>query len=464
LLKVTTEPREKCEVLMTVEVDDTRSDHALKAAARRIAAKVQIPGFRPGKAPYALVARRFGEKTIRQEALEDLGESVFREALEQVNLEPYAPASMEDISWSPLVMKVRVPIPPIVELGDYRSLRLEAEPVEVTEAEIDEALIALQEERAGRNVVERPSQLGDKIHMAIQIRVGDRIIVDDDDAEYVLRLPAEGEGPDLSTPMLDLSAGDEKTFTIAYPESYSNKELAGQDAEVSVLVKSIQERELYPLDDDFAQMIGDFGTLEQLKDNLRESALQRKQREADQDLASEAFEKVVADAPRVEWPAALEEATIDRWIENLERQLQRENMPFDSYLRAQQKTREQLREDFRPGAQKELRLTLVAREIANKEGLSVGVEEVASYIDLVSQLSGERSESVRQSLTNSEASVRQIAQDLLGAKVRDRLLLVVKGQLPQEGASTDALPGVEADQAETPAQPEAIQAEGAEVN
>jgi trigger factor len=451
---------------MTVEVDDARSDHLLKSAARRIATKVQIPGFRPGKAPYAMVVRRFGEEAIRQEALEDLSESVFQEALKQVNLELYAPASMEDISWSPLVMKVRVPIQPIVELDDYRSLRLEAEPIEVTEAEVDEALAGLQEERAGWNVVGRPSQLGDKLHMAIQVRTGDRVVMDDDDAELVLRVPAENQGPDLATPMVGLSAGDEKTFTIPYPESYPNKDLAGQDADVSVAVRSVQEKELYPLDDDFAQMIGDFGALEQLKDKLRQDALQRKQNESDQDLANKAFEKIAADAPRVEWPVALEEATIDRWIENLERQLQRENMPFDSYLHTRQKTREQLREDFRPGVQQELRLVLVAREIAKREGLSVGVEEVAGYIDLVSQMSGERSESVRQALTSSEASVHQIAQDMLSVKVRERLLLVVKGQLPQEGASADALPIEEPDQvpSEAPAQPHTVQAEEAEVN
>ena len=99
MLNVTTDPLENCEVLMTVEVDQKQTDKLLKSAAGRISRQVRIPGFRPGKAPYRVIVQRFGEEVIRNEALEDLSKSVFEQALEQADVEPYAPASLEDVTW-----------------------------------------------------------------------------------------------------------------------------------------------------------------------------------------------------------------------------------------------------------------------------------------------------------------------------------------------------------------------------
>jgi trigger factor len=438
LLTVTTEPLEKCEVLVTIQVDETRADHLLKAAAKRIASQVQVPGFRPGKAPYALVVRRFGEDAIRKEALEDLGETVFREALKEASLEPYAPASMEDVTWEPLTMKVRVPVAPVVEIGDYRSLRLEETPVEVTESQVEEALLALQDERAAWKPVERPANVGDKVKVAARVTVGGKTAVDDKDAELVLRERDEqASEPDLVTPLVAMSAGEEKTFNVTYPEDYHDKELAGEDATVWVGVREVQEKELFPLDDDFAQMVGDFGALQELKDRLRADLLERKRQDADRDLASKAFETISSGATRVEWPLAFENEAVERWIGNLEQRLRRQGMPLDDYLRTQRKTLEQLHEEVRPGVQQQLRLSLVASEISRREGLSVARDEVLSYVEAVSNLAGERRQEMLRSMA-TEAGVRQATLDLLDAKMRERLVQIVKGLPVDEAAGPSA--------------------------
>ncbi len=438
LLRVTTEPLEKCEVLMTVEVDEPRADQLLKAAARRIASHVQIPGFRPGRAPYALVVRRFGEDAIRKEALEDLGEKVFREALKEASLEPYAPASMEDITWEPLTMKVRVPTAPVVEIGDYRSLRLEQPPVEVTESEVEEALLQLQDGRATWKPVERPATIGDKLTVAAKVSVGGETAIDDKNSELMLHeRDEEATGPDLVTPLLGMSAGEEKTFTVTYPEDYHEQDLAGEDASVWIKIHEVQEKETLPLDDDFAQLVGDFNTLEELKDRLRADLLERKGQDADRELASKAFETVTKDATRVEWPLTFEDEAVERWIGNLEQRLRRQGMPLDDYLRTQQKTREQLREEVRPAVQQQLRLSLVASEISRREGLSVARDEVLSYVEAVSNLAGERRQEMLRSMA-TEAGVRQATMDLLDVKMRERLVVIVKGQLVEEDAGQPA--------------------------
>lgn len=438
MLKVTTEPLEKCEVLMTVEVDGARVSQLMKAAAKRIATRVQIPGFRPGKAPYAMVERRFGEEAIRHEALDDLGDQVFREALKEANLEPYAAPAMEDISWQPLTMKVRIPVAPVVELGDYRALRLTAPEVEVSEADVDEALVKLQDERATWKAVDRPAQIGDKVALAARVSARGKTVVDDDDAQLILaERGADDTGPDLLTPLVGASAGEDREFVVTYPEDYSQADLAGADATVEVRVHQVLERETYPLDDDFAQMVGDFSSLAELRDKMQTDLLQQKQYRADRELADRTFQEIVAGATRIEWPAVAETEALDRWMNGVERNLKQHGLPLDDYLRTQQKTRDQYREEVRPRVQEQLRLSFVAQEIATREGLVVDTGEIMNYIEMMGDMAGDRRDEVLQSLT-SRSGVRQVAQDLLDAKMRERLLRIVKGALTGEPAASDA--------------------------
>jgi trigger factor len=432
LLKVTTESLENCEVLMTVEVDEQQTDKLLKVAAQRISKQVKIPGFRPGKAPYRMIVRRVGEETVHDEVMEDLSQSVFKQALEQAELEPYAPASMENITWDPLVMKVRVPVAPIIELGDYRAMRMEVEPVEVSEAEVDETLKNLQEEYAVWNPVERPAQLGDMVTMAVKEQIGEDVLGDEENAEYELTEKEEDtSGPDLTTPLIGLSAGDEKEFSVTYPQSFSDSRYAGKEVAVSVQVHGVKEKELYPLDDDFAQTVGDFDTLQELKEKLTEDIRQQKEREADDELSQEALKQLLENAERIEWPKVLEEEEIDQMLSEQDRRLQQSGLNLDTYLSIQKKTREQLREEFRPAARERLRRSLALSELVELEDLSVAGHEVSGQIDRLSLMAGERGDELRQALATPD-NVQYIVNDLLTSKALERLVQIVKGEAETE--------------------------------
>lgn len=455
MLKVTTEPLENCEVLMTVDVDEGQTDQLLKAAARRISRQVRIPGFRPGRAPYHVIVQRVGEEVLRDEALQDLSQSVFKQALEQSELEPYAQASLEEVSWDPLVMKVRVPVAPIVELGDYRSLRMEPEPVEVSQEEVDEALEDLQGEHAVWNSVERPARLGDLVTMAVTEQVGDEVLKEDDNTEYELvEVEEDSAEPDLTTPLIGLSAGEEKEFTLAYPEAYDEPQYAGQEVTVSVEVHGVKEKELYPLDDDFAQTVGDFDTLEQLSESLAEDIRRRKEEEADRELGWEALEQIVDSAERVEWPTALEEEEIDQALEQQDHQLEESGLNLDTYLIMQKKTREQLREELRPRVREQLRRSLALGELLMSEGISVAGHEISDRIDVLSSLAGERGEELREALTAPD-NIRSLASNILITKLVDRLAQIVKGEFVAEVEEEEAESETGTAQVETETQEEA---------
>jgi trigger factor len=395
-----------------------------------------------------MIIRRFGEETVREETMTDLSQSVFKRALEQAKLEPYAPASMEEVAWNPLVMKVRVPVAPIVELGDYRALRLEAEPAEASEAEIEVELKRFQEEYAKLTSVEFPAQLGNVVTMDIEQRAGDEPLDQNKDVEYELIEVKDDSQPDLTTPLIGVTAGDEKEFAVTYPESYRDARYAGKEITVAVKIHGVQNKEIFPLDDDFAQMVGDFDTLQQLKDKLAEEIRQRKQRAADGRLADKALKQLAASA-KVEWPKELEEKEIDQVMARQERELRRSGLSMDTYMSIQKKTREEVREEVRPKTREQLRESLVLSKLVELENLSIAGHEVVGQIDRLSAMAGEQQAEMRQALTTPD-NVQYIMTDLLTAKVMERLAQIAKGE-----AGESSQPSAVSDQPSEAPDPEA---------
>ncbi|NDJ76834.1 MAG: trigger factor family protein, partial [Chloroflexi bacterium] len=166
MLDIQTEHLENHTTRLTVTVDDERVQKAMRQAARQIAKKARIPGFRPGKAPFNVVLNLYGPDYVLNEALDKLGNDVYREALDAAELEPYAPGSLEKVdpeTESGLQLTFIVPKVPTVELGDYRDIRLEQEVEEITDEMVNDAMESLREGQAVIEPVERPIAIGDQV-------------------------------------------------------------------------------------------------------------------------------------------------------------------------------------------------------------------------------------------------------------------------------------------------------------
>ena len=450
-MKVTTEELERCEILMTVEVEPAEEQDMLKKAAKRIARQVQVPGFRPGKAPYGTVVRRFGIEAVQQEALENSGEKLVENALKEADLNPTAQLSFDEVSWNPLTLKLRVPGPPKVELGDYRAIRLETKPIEVTAEDIDKELKALQEQNATWVPVERPAEIGDLITMSVIEKDGDEVLSEHDSVEYELLLPEEDESaddegddevggnePDLTTPLLGLSAGEEKTFDVTYPDNYDDDRYAGKDITFTVNVSSVKEKELDSLDDDFAQAMGDFETLDELKERIETNLRERREFGYNQELGQEVLDKIVEEAEQIDWPVALEEEMIDNEIERFSEQFKRAGITLDSYLRIEKKTKEDLREDIRATTVESLKKSIVLGEVAKLEKLSVSNSEILERAKIIADMFGGGSERIWQNLISSDLQQSRIANEVLTSKVITRLAEIAKGEALEPGEETAA--------------------------
>lgn len=454
-MKVTTEALERCETLLTVEIDSKQEEKLLQKAAKKIARQVRIPGFRPGKAPYSVVVRRFGLETIQQEVLEDSADKLVQDALAETEITPFAQISLDAVDWDPLTLKIKIPTEPHVELSNYRDIRLEFEPVEVTDEDVQKHLEQVQQQNALWTPVERPAQLGDMIDMAVVEKDGDTVLSEREDVEYEMEDPTEHEGhnhPDLTTPLLGLSAGEERTFTITYPEAFDNEDYAGKEITFEVKANSVKEKEVDPIDDEFAKAFSDFETLEEYKADIRENLLTERARQQAQKLGNDAIDKILEDST-VQWPQALEDESVERELRQFEREMSRYGLNMETYFQVGQTTKEAFVEEVRGRVINQIKRSLVLGKVAELEKLKVGESDILERAKLIADLS-RGGEQMWRNILASQAQQAMIADELLADKALNRLAAIAKGENPpiEEDVSEAAEPETEAEAEEVVAE------------
>jgi len=427
---------------MIIEAEPAEEQKLLKKAAQRISRQVQIPGFRPGKAPYNTVVRRYGLEAVQQEVLDQSSEKIITDALKDTELEPQAPMSLDEVSWEPLTFRVKVPTQPVVELGEYRDIRLESNPVEVTDVDVNEALVSLQERNATWAPVERAAGWGDLLTFSVVEKDGDEVLNEEESVELELVEPEEDEDEDATqrldfiTPLLGLSAGESKAFTINYPDDYQAERYAGKEISFEVEVSSVKEKELDPLDDDFAQSVGEFETLDALKEQIRSNIEHRRQHEVDHELGHKVLDKIVEDA-KVEWPEALETYRVSQEIEGIERQLKQSSLTLDSFLQMQNKSEDEFREETRERVANDLKLGLVLGKLSELEQLGVSQVEILERARAIAELSGAGDQFWQNVLSSSQSRAR-ISSEMLTDKIFQRLAAIARGEAPEPGAEAEA--------------------------
>ena len=225
-MNITAERTDDCQLKLTAEVDQERVEQHLRKAARRLANRVTIPGFRKGKASYDMVVRRLGLPAVYDEALEELGQEVYTEALKEQDVRPYSQGSLENFTMDPLVLHFVVPLMPEVDLGDYRSIRVEAEEVNITDADVEKSLAQLREQKADWQPVDRPLASGDMAQTHIKATMGGET-VDDTDRTFVVNPALQYPMPGFHEAVMGMAVGETRDFTLTYPDDWETAENAG---------------------------------------------------------------------------------------------------------------------------------------------------------------------------------------------------------------------------------------------
>ena len=440
-MKVTTEELPDREVVMTVEVEEGQAQQALRQAARRLSHRIRIPGFRPGRAPYSIVLRTVGEDSLRSEAFEAIGQQLYEDALEEAEIDAYAQGSLEDVQWDPLTFRVTVPLPPVVKLGEYVSLRVPSEPILVLDEDVENALEDVRERLAEWVPVDRAAEYGDMVGVDVKGVVGQEEIMDQQNWERLLREAAGSGLPGFDAAIVGMNPGDVREFDLTYPADSS--QWAGETAHFNVRLHGVKVKELPPLDDDFAQSVGDYDTLAALQEATREEIRARSEAKAD-------YEGKVIDAlveqSALEFPPLMLESELDNVLDEHDRLLRRQGMPLDDFLRVTGKTRDAYREDNRPVAEQRLKRSLVLSEFVRQEALTIDEKEVTAEIERqVALQPDETSERVR-TMLDSAGGRRAIGSDLLTRDAISRLVAMAKGEyrepdLPAEASEPEVESG-----------------------
>lgn len=441
MFTVTKEVLESCEALITLEIEEAAIQDAMKKAARKIANENRFPGFRKGKAPYHMILNQIGESALRREAAEMLLETNYSDMLTQAEVEPVGPGNLEDLQLSPLKLKIRVPLAPVVTLRDYSDLRLTPESDEVSDAELESALANLQERYITAEPVARPATYGDQITIAhVEGSANDEIFLHQHDVKLVLDPDDKSMIPGLVEALVGLSADEEKLFHLTLPEDFEAPELRNAEAEFTVHIESVAERIIPPLDDAFASVVGNFETLEELKADLRERMRNHKHEHTHEAYHEALVAELVARA-EVRYPEVLVGEELDEMVATLKSRLpQQTGMQWDDFLRLQGQTEDQMRESLRPRAIERLTENLALEEFARQQGITIAEQDLR-----------ERYEQLLQYLDLPQRERRRfdmnlvVVQDLHKAMLRERTLAALE-RLAQGDAGADvAIMAVEED-------------------
>ncbi|MCS6963875.1 trigger factor [Thermoflexus sp.] len=431
-MRITTENLPQRQVVLTIEVDPERVEKAMRQVARRFAERYDIPGFRRGKAPYEIVVRTFGREAIFEEAVEILSQEVYREALDQLGLDPYGPGRLERVDPEPLTFRVIVPLKPEVRLGDYRSLRLPYEPPEPTEEEVMEVLERLRRDHAIiEPLSEGVAEPGMMVTVALRASDAEGKVVLEDEFSFVLG-QEEPPLPGLEERIAGMAVNETRTFELPWPGDKPRV----LHAEATLI--GISRYLLPDLDDALAQTIGDFETLEELKAKIRQDLVAHKRRQYDSEYAERALETLV-DQAEVAFPPQMLEEEINELVEDLENFLRRRGKDLESYLKERNQTLEALREEFRPQAERRIRRGLVLYQLAQEEGLSVPEEVVEQEAQTLRRRVQASEEAWKHLGPEVSATVRS---RLLARRALERLVEIARGDL---GITVKAEPAGEAE-------------------
>jgi trigger factor len=426
-VKVTTEHTANCEAIVTVEVDEEQMSRAMRTAAQRISRIRPVPGFRPGKAPYERVERMVGKDLLRDEAIDELAQSLYKQVIKDEKIAVYDAGKLDVVQKDPAILKFTIPTRPVVTLGDYRSIHMQPKPVEVSDAEVNQVIERLQRDHAEMTPVTRSVQSDDLVTINVKGGVEGQTLIDREGLQ--VRIEKEkGIFPWLDQ-VIGANLNEPHPITHTYPADHANKDLAGKAATYTVTVTDIKETHLFALDDEFAKSVSSFETLDQLKGRIRANLQAEMQIKENNRFTDEVVDAVVAQS-QIAYPASMLDDEIDIELAQAKENVQRLGLAWDKYLQLAGKSESEYREESRPRAEQRLKRLLTLMELAEAEKLEAASKEVDVEIDMRAGLaarSGGRADQTRRSLSTPD-SRENIKFNLRMRKAIDFLVASAEGE------------------------------------
>ncbi len=414
----TSEKLPDSKVKLVISLDKKDLSSFVEEAEKQLARGVKLEGFRPGKAPKDMVRKAIGEEKIREEALRLAVQSSLAKVMtdEKFDIIDRVGFEIKENSPEKLVYWATFLLFPEIILEKYEGLDVKRNTVAVSDGEIKNVLDEVLKSRTVFNEVKRPAQMGDRVEVDFTIKENGAVIEGGKSENHPVVL---GDGkfvPGFEERLVGMEKGGTKSFSLKIPADYYQKTIAGKELDFEVAVKKVEDKTVPKLDDEFAKSLGNFSSLKEMEASINQGLTMEKETKEKDRIRIAILEKIAA-ATEVKVPPELVENRLDAMLRDLDNELHQKGMELGLYLAHIKKTQDELRRDWRPKAELQAKMGLIARAIAKKEELSVGEEEVNQELQVVLQqyiISGQRG-------AGPEA-LQNIDSEGLKSKIRDALL------------------------------------------
>ena len=409
-------------VKITMEIEPDVFEKAINTVYNKNRSRIQLPGFRKGRAPRKMIERMYGKEVFYEDAINECLPEAYETALKELEVEPASRPQfdVENIEDGKVTVNALVAVRPEVILGQYKGLDIAKDAVIVTEDDVDEDIRKTAERNSRMvEVTDRPAQMGDTVTIDFEGFVDGEAFEGGKGTDHALELGSHSFIDTFEDQLVGKNPGDHVEVNVTFPEQYHSAELAGKPALFQVDVKAIKVKEIPAIDDELAKDVSEFDTLEEYKASVRTRLTESKQRQADskyrQDVLAKAIENATMDIPE-----AMIESQSEQMVQNFAQSLSQQGMSMDQYMKMTGGNMQNLYNMVRPDAEKQIKESLVLEAIAKAEGIEVTDEDIEKEVADMAQMYGMEVEQVKNILDES-GSLSSVKETILNRKAYDVL-------------------------------------------
>jgi len=376
----------KSQVEIIIEVSIEEIKPYLDKAVSKISQEIKIEGFRPGKAPYEIIKQKVGDMGILQAALDDIISATYYEVLKEQKIITIGQPQIDIVKVAPnnpFVYKATAAVLPNVKVGDYKKIKIKREPIKVGDEQLDKILDDIRKMRSKEKLIEQPAKTGNKLAIDFEVFLNGVPIERGQHQKYPIVIGENKFIPGFEDQLIGLKAGEIKEFKLKFPEKYFEKKLANKEAEFKVKCQAVYELELPELNDGLAKSISadKFKTLDEFKSNILENLSTEETAKQEQRLEIEMLDKLVAIADFEDIPDLLVESETHKMIQELEHSVADQGFDFSDYLKSLNKSEDDLKAEFKPQAEKRVKVSILCREMFLDKKFEVREDELAKEIE-----------------------------------------------------------------------------------
>lgn len=391
---------------LVIEVKGEQFTKAVDAAAKKGLKNIALPGFRKGKAPRAMVEKRYGKGIFQEDALNDLYPIVYSEAVKEAGITPVDAAAVEvlEMNEEGFQIKATITVKPLPTLGEYKGLSAEKKVEAVTDAQLEEQINTVREQYARIvEVTDGAAKLGDTAHIDFEGFVDGVAFEGGKGEDYPLTLGSGSFIPGFEEQVVGHKAGESFDVVVTFPAEYGEASLAGKEATFKVTIRTVMEKQLPDIDDEFAKDVSEFETLDAYKADLRSRMEKNAEEKANGAFENALMEQVVANMT-VEVPACMIDHRVDELVRDFGTRMQQQGLKLEDFLSYTGETLEKFRETFRLQADAQVKTRLAMEAIAAAEKLVPTEEEIAAEYKRMAEMYHTPEEKVRQIIPTDEVS------------------------------------------------------------